>query len=557
MDYFSILNLKKEPFSNSPDPDFFFPSKQHVFCLQQLEIAIHLRRGLNVVIGNVGTGKTTLCRQFIRKLSLHDNIETHLILDPLFNSSAEFVDKIIEFTKCLENLEENSESNKKEQVKKYLFEQGINKEKNIVLIIDEGQKVPLFVLETLREFLNFETNENKLLQIVIFAQDEFELTLQALPNFTDRINLIFHLSPLSFWETEQMIRYRLKQASESSNPSSCFNFFAFIAIYLSTGGYPRKIVNLCHQSLLTLIIQNRHKAGWFLIRSCAKRQQLTGKPTKAGPVFIVSLLLLFIACYITFSPLVLKPEHVFLFNFKKMKIVGEEGSEVVRANPKTTLAFPGKAINFPHGPASNNLQEVRTTVSEPHVVSQETDVKRNDLQMEADLPTKSADGLALRPSVPSFIGQVVIGEGDTLNFLILKLYGRYSVNIFQRIIDSNPHIVNPDELKVGNRIFFPPVLDYIQPTSTTIWKIIFGEERDLQQAFALLRSPEIQSLSCRLLPYYKENEGINIYVVLNEIFLDESSAEKIQKNLKMMNNLNTEIVTISPQQEKIFLANPF
>ena len=60
MEYFSILNLNKEPFSNSPDPDFFFHSRQHLDCLQKLELSLRLRRGLNVIIGDVGTGKTTL-----------------------------------------------------------------------------------------------------------------------------------------------------------------------------------------------------------------------------------------------------------------------------------------------------------------------------------------------------------------------------------------------------------------------------------------------------------------------------------------------------------------
>ena len=69
MDYYKILNFKKEPFSNSPDPDFFFQSSQHFGCLQRLEIAVRLRRGLSVVVGDVGTGKTTLCRQIIVRFS--------------------------------------------------------------------------------------------------------------------------------------------------------------------------------------------------------------------------------------------------------------------------------------------------------------------------------------------------------------------------------------------------------------------------------------------------------------------------------------------------------
>ena len=71
MDYFSILNLKQEPFSNSPDPDFFFHSREHQECLQKLELSIILRRGLNVIIGDVGTGKTTLLEALLPMLAAH------------------------------------------------------------------------------------------------------------------------------------------------------------------------------------------------------------------------------------------------------------------------------------------------------------------------------------------------------------------------------------------------------------------------------------------------------------------------------------------------------
>ena len=94
MDYFSILNLKQEPFSNSPDPDFFFHSREHQECLQKLELSIILRRGLNVIIGDVGTGKTTLCRQLIRRFAKRNEITTHLILDPLFVDAHELLSAV-------------------------------------------------------------------------------------------------------------------------------------------------------------------------------------------------------------------------------------------------------------------------------------------------------------------------------------------------------------------------------------------------------------------------------------------------------------------------------
>jgi len=96
MNYFNILKFKKEPFSNSPEPEFLFQLSQYSDCLQKLELAVRLRRGINVVIGDIGTGKTTLCRKLIQNFSASSTdsaeteIETHLLLDPAFNSAIEF-----------------------------------------------------------------------------------------------------------------------------------------------------------------------------------------------------------------------------------------------------------------------------------------------------------------------------------------------------------------------------------------------------------------------------------------------------------------------------------
>src|SRR5512136_876262 len=201
MDYFRILNLKKEPFSNSPEPEFFFQSVKHVSCLQKLELAIRLCRGLSVVVGDVGTGKTTLCRQLILKFASAEEdgrrFETHLVMDPSFTNALEFLSTVaITFGVCGNDID-ISEWQLKENIKNYLFGKGIDEGKIVVLIIDEGQKLPDYCIEILREFLNYETNEYKLLQIVIFAQNEFEQVIREHPNFADRISLCHHLRPLS------------------------------------------------------------------------------------------------------------------------------------------------------------------------------------------------------------------------------------------------------------------------------------------------------------------------------------------------------------------------
>jgi len=306
MDYFKILNLNREPFSNSPEPEFFFESTVHLACLQQLELAIRLRRGLNVVMGDVGTGKTTLCRQLILRFSETEDdragVETHLLLDPSFSNPREFLTTVAQ-SFGLSADAAKSEWQLKESIKNYLFQKGVDEKKTVILIIDEGQKLPEFCLEILREFLNYETNENKLLQIVIFAQNEFKQTLKDHENFADRVNQYYFLGPLNFKETKMMIHFRLARAGRGSESPFLFTFPGMWGVYRATGGYPRKIVTLCHQILLSLIIQNRVKASWMMVRSTTGRlmPEMVRKErwAMAGAL---AVLLLAVAGFVLFMP---------------------------------------------------------------------------------------------------------------------------------------------------------------------------------------------------------------------------------------------------------------
>jgi len=270
MEYYQILNFKKEPFSNSPEPEFLFQSPQHTTCLQMLELAVRLRRGLNVVVGDVGTGKTTLCRKLIQDFS-HvaadtPEIETHLLLDPALASTQEFLQTVAILLGIKDFDNSQDEWHLKERIKNYLFSKGVDEEKIIVLIIDEGQKIPEACIEVLREFLNYETNSQKLLQIIIFAQKEFKATLKKHHNLFDRVNFLYYLKPLSFRQMREMINYRINIARESEVASSLFSFWGLVLVYASTGGYPRKIVSLCHQVILMLIIRGKKKAGLLTVK---------------------------------------------------------------------------------------------------------------------------------------------------------------------------------------------------------------------------------------------------------------------------------------------------
>ena len=161
----------------------------------------------------------------------------------------------------------------KERIKAHLFTEGVEKNRIVTLIIDEGQKITEPCLEYLREFLNYETNEYKLLQIVIFAQSEFAETIKKYPNLADRINLYHQLRPLDFQNMVKMIRFRLRRSTESRRAESVFTLPGLWSVYRHTRGYPRKIINLCHRCLLAMIIQNKTRVGARIVAACARHQQ--------------------------------------------------------------------------------------------------------------------------------------------------------------------------------------------------------------------------------------------------------------------------------------------
>jgi general secretion pathway protein A len=268
MDYYEILGLEREPFSSSPDPAFFYLSDEYRECLQRLEISIRLKRGLNIILGPVGTGKTTLSRVLYRMFQRESrDFVFHFILDPSFPTEFQFFSSLVKLFGITPSGRSTFEY--KEAIQNYLFQKGVEDRKTIVLLIDESQKLSIRHLEILRNLLNYETNEYKLLQLLIFAQMEFSDKVKGVENFLDRVNMKYVFQPLNEVDTRKMIEFRLKIAGLNSG-GSLFTDDAYMAIYGETLGYPRKIINLCHHALLTMIIKEKKIIDGETIRITAK-----------------------------------------------------------------------------------------------------------------------------------------------------------------------------------------------------------------------------------------------------------------------------------------------
>ncbi len=270
MDYYKLLGLKNEPFSTSPDPVFFYYSREHRECMNRLEIAIRLRRGLSVILGDVGTGKTTVSRLLIQKFAKEkSNFIVRLILDPTFKSEFEFI-KNLTTSFGIETSARSSFEHKNE-LEKYLLRKGIKENKIVILIIDEGQKLTPTYVEVLRTLLNYETNEYKLLQLIIFAQPEFLQKMKRQPNFLDRVTMGYVINPLNEKDTIGLINFRLKMASSNSE-RILFTDKALKQIYIHTQGFPRRITVLCHNSLITMLRSNKKIVDEKLVLSLVREE---------------------------------------------------------------------------------------------------------------------------------------------------------------------------------------------------------------------------------------------------------------------------------------------
>ncbi|MEI6631780.1 MAG: AAA family ATPase [bacterium] len=277
MSYFKVLGFEKEPFSTSPDPAFFYLSREHETALTNILIEIRLKRGLSVILGDVGTGKTTLSRKLIQELKEREDFIFHIILDPSFENELLFL------TSLARNFEINNISNTqnpsildlREALERFLFQKGVTENKTVTIIIDEAQKLNDESLEMLRVLLNYETNEFKLLQLVLLGQLELHSKITAIPNFFDRISFKYTLNPLGFEEAKEMIGFRLNQAGYKAN-IHLFMDDALKEIHQYSHGYPRQITMLCHRALKNLVLRNKFVVDAAFMREMIEEEIRSG-----------------------------------------------------------------------------------------------------------------------------------------------------------------------------------------------------------------------------------------------------------------------------------------
>jgi general secretion pathway protein A len=341
---------------------------------------------------------------------------------------------------------------------------------------------------------------------------------------------------MNFKDTRLMIQFRLQQSSETKTNVSLFTYPALWATYRATGGFPRKIVNLCHKSILAMIVQNRSRVGLFLVRSCIKRafskgwkrwRQLTTAAFLVGLVMVVLMLV--------FAPKrLLMRNDISQLKSKETKI---EGS-LKKVQRNSTQSFQ---ISL-NKPSPEPGVKVSTDTSHRKAVK--------------TVPEAFYKTYYKASKYPSILGQVAVKRLETLGGMIQKIYGVFDFRYLYFVKKANPRLNNPDNIDVDDVISFPTIPVKVKPFKENAWWIEIGEKDNLEAAFNLIRSYPKDAPPVRLIPYWDNLLGLKFSVLLKEYFFVETFAMNRLKELPTLIASKGKILS-KWDENTVFFANPF
>lgn len=247
MAYNRYYGFRENPFNQTPDSAFFFPSPGHKEALDALLYAIKQRKGFVVITGEIGSGKTTVVRTLLGKLD--PRVQTALIVNTHLSPKGVI-------TLILQDLGIPYSSGGKEKLLIQLYDyllQRCREDKNVVLLIDEAQNLTPACLEEVRMLSNLETEKEKLIQIILIGQPELKkkLEMSQLAQLRQRIAVHYHLEPLGEEDTRKYILHRLNAVKINGRDyGKLFDDEALALIYKHSGGTPRVINHFCDHALL-------------------------------------------------------------------------------------------------------------------------------------------------------------------------------------------------------------------------------------------------------------------------------------------------------------------
>lgn len=279
--YCAYYGFTEKPFNVTSDPAFLYLSQRHKEAIACMSYGIQQRKGIIVVTGEIGTGKTTLCRTLLGQLG--KSVKTALVLNPCF-SEIQLLEFIIQDFGI--QAKKKNRLSLINELNKFLIEESLAGN-NAAIIIDEAQNLTVRQLEQIRLLSNLETSKEKLLQIILAGQPELREKLEShqLRQLKQRVMVDYHIEPLGAGEIKEYVRHRLDIASGKSLPGIRdeqfnvdarprepieFSEEAIVSIFQFSKGTPRLVNLLCDRALLLGFIKETRTICADIVRECVK-----------------------------------------------------------------------------------------------------------------------------------------------------------------------------------------------------------------------------------------------------------------------------------------------
>ena len=419
--YLSFYNLKKQPFHITPDPEFLFLSPSHKEAMAGIIYGIEERKGFVAVTGAVGVGKTTILRSYLDRAD-----RSHLKIIYIFNARLTFEGLV---KTIYQELGLQIESNDVLEMVNKLYEVLIEEYKQgntVVMVVDEAQNMPVDTLEDLRMLSNLETSKDKLIQIVLVGQPEFEdeLNLSRLRQLKQRLAVRSTILPLTKEESLEYIKFRLKRAG--SNGGYVFTNAALKSIVKTANGIPRVINVLCDNALITGFGYERKPVSAKIVKEIV-RDFAGSKPARWAQWWVFGLV-----------GLALVGLGTIWFLPYEIAVGSKTGAGALREQKE---------------PADTTVKQVKPTVE----AAEETDQKHPvPAKVEVASPPVSGE--------PALATRTTVVRGDTLSKLALEVYGYANADLIRMVHKHNPHISDPNIIPVGITVTFPKVDRQGKPT---------------------------------------------------------------------------------------------
>lgn len=387
--YLNFYDFKKEPFQITPDPSFLYLSHGHKEALASIIYGVEKRKGFVLITGAVGVGKTTILRAYLEKAD-----PGNLRIVYIFNSCISYINLLRHILAQLNLVPQSAEaSDMVSQLHQKLLDD-YKEGRNVLLLIDEAQNMPVDTLENLRMLSNFETSSEKLIQIIFSAQPEFEKTmnLDELRQLKQRVAVKATISPLTIVEGIAYIHHRLRTAGRDDRV--IFTERALREIVKKAHGIPRVINIVCDNCLITAYGYGKKKVGATIVREISRDFGMQNNSyERYSLAFIVVLFFALAAFAIKTLPLRNLQENI----------------------------LPLQGMRVP--PLGPTLPLAKAATSEPR--AEKAYAKR------------------------------VIQKGDTLAKLIKEVYGRVDAEMIGRVKKANPGIIDENVIVEGGVIIFP------------------------------------------------------------------------------------------------------